>query len=126
MSTRLALALVIATIFGFLAAFCVFRHLSVPEGMFDCPRLGAEGFSYFCFSNGQVRLITPDGNVPYGSYGKENEKWVWKTRTGHKLYLTASWKELRVFRPDGNEESSYSGLRRLFFKPKRTKKKSNP
>lgn len=84
------------------------------EGMFDEPRVGVEGFSFFEFHDGKVTLVTEEFRKPWGTYARKNGTWFWTIPEGDEFRMEASLTELRVFSPKGTEES----FQRLFLHPR--------
>src|SRR5436190_13378846 len=81
------------------------------------PGIGAIGFSYLNLHEGKVEVVTPDERRDYGTYTKEQARWVWTTHHGDRLYLIPSGHQLRILSPDGGEEPSFSRSKRLLLPP---------
>jgi len=90
-------------------------RLCLPDGRYDCPRFGAEGYSYLRFHEGRVTLQTPEAEIPFGNYSKEGSRWVWFSRYSEKFYLRASPLKIHVFQENGTEASG-SPFRRVICK----------
>jgi hypothetical protein len=92
---------------------------STPEGMWDNPWLGNEGYSYFEFRNGRFEFAVEEeksGPELYGTYQLEDGKWIVTSKSGDKFYAQASPWTLRMIDKDG--EPLAPPLKRLFFRPK--------
>lgn len=92
---------------------------STPEGMWDNPWLGNEGYSYFEFRNGRFEFAVEEekaGPELYGTYQLEDGKWIVTSKSGDKFYAQASPWTLRMIDKDGKPLAP--PLKRLFFRPK--------
>jgi hypothetical protein len=96
-----------------------YAKYSAPEGMWDIPSLGNEGYAYLEFRNGRFEFAVEEekaGPELLGAYQLEDGKWVVTSKSGDKLYAQASPWTLRIIDKDG--KPILPPLKRLFFRPK--------
>jgi hypothetical protein len=58
-----------------------------PGGMYDCPELGVEGYSYWLFKSGRVFVVSPEVTVAYGVYERGGKGWEWINQNGDRYRL---------------------------------------
>ncbi len=89
---------------------------STPEGMWNEPRLGNEGFAYYEVSDGKFEFnIEETGRTLLGTCERRGGKWMVTPTSGRPFNLTASPWTLRMV--DSDEVPIGPSCRRLFFRP---------
>lgn len=90
---------------------------STPEGMWNEPKIGNEGYSYIEVQGGQVELVIEEsGRKLIGTYERKDGKWVGTTTDGTAFRFLASPFELRLIETNGSH--LYGPFDRLFLRPK--------
>lgn len=99
------------------AGFALLEYnFSTPEGMWDAPEIGAEGYSYLEFKDGKVETVTPDKRFPLAEYGRKQGTWFFHGESNQMLRLEPSWFKMRILH-EGGREAEPPRIR-LFLKPK--------
>jgi hypothetical protein len=98
---------------------------STPEGMWDAPEIGVDGFTYLDFKNGKVEHVY-EGNTPptrnaLGEYKQVGGVWFFYGESNLVLRLEPSLFTMRMAWPDGRDAEPRP-RRRLFFQPSESTK----
>jgi hypothetical protein len=73
------------------AAWVLWHTSRVPDGCYECSRLGGGGFAYLQFKDGQVQLVVEEeGRFGMGRYHRRENRWVWIRNDGSELIIRPS------------------------------------
>ena len=89
---------------------------ATPEGMWNVPQIGNEGYSYIEVRDGKIELaIEESGRELLGTYHRSDRQWVGTTMDGIAFRLVASPLELRLIETNGTQ--LFGPINRLFLRP---------
>lgn len=91
-------------------------NYSTPEGMWNAPEIGVEGYSYIEFREGKVEAVTQFSRTPLGSYAKKQGKWFFDGGDGHLCEIRQNWSSMTMLLPDGRPAERPRP--RLFLRPR--------
>ena len=104
-------------------AIAVHVHYSKPEGMFDDPQIGAEGFSYWEFKDGEAWLVTPDESFFEGWYFNLSNRWMYQAWSARDSGCFLKTTVLGFKLVDSNGKTILPQRRRIFIRPTVPKQK---
>lgn len=90
-------------------------RLSDPEGLWDAPEIGVEGYSFIEFRDGHVEAVTQYGRKALGTYWKKQGRWFFDGGDGQVYEIRLSWFTMNMLLPDGRPAER--PRRRLFWRP---------
>jgi hypothetical protein len=91
-------------------------NYSTPEGIWNAPEIGVEGYSYIEFREGRIEAVTQFSRTPLGSYTKKQGKWFFDGGDGHLYEIRPTWFSMTMLLPDGRPAER--SRPRLFLRPR--------